>query len=68
MHESIYGYTVLDLVQHGICKCICHDKLCVAFQILDLGVIIHPGSYLRDIWNCMDSLVVSCAMISFYFQ
>ena len=38
------------------------------FQILDLGVAFHPGAYLRDIWNVMDSLVVSCALISFYFQ
>lgn len=37
-------------------------------QILDLGLIVHPGAYLRDIWNGMDSLVVSCALISFYFQ
>lgn len=37
-------------------------------KILDLGVVFHPGAYLRDIWNVMDSLVVSCALISFYFQ
>ena len=38
------------------------------FQILDLGVVFHPGAYLRDVWNVMDSLVVSCALVSFYFQ
>ncbi|XP_040575808.1 voltage-dependent calcium channel type A subunit alpha-1 isoform X2 [Lepeophtheirus salmonis] len=37
-------------------------------KILDLGACAHPGSYLRDIWNVLDSLVVSCALISFYFQ
>ena len=38
------------------------------FQILDLGLIMHSGSYLRDVWNVMDSLVVSCALVSIYFQ
>ena len=40
----------------------------VFFQILDLGLIFHPGAYLRDVWNFMDSTVVSCALISIYFQ
>merc|ERR1719507_2080225 len=31
-------------------------------------MFLHPGSYLRDVWNCMDILVVSCAILSFYFQ
>lgn len=37
-------------------------------QVIDLGVIAHPGSYLRDIWNLMDALVVICASISFVFD
>ena len=37
-------------------------------QVIDLGVIAHPGSYLRDIWNLMDALVVICAIISFVFD
>lgn len=39
-----------------------------AFQILDMGLIVHSGAYLRDVWNVMDALVVSCALISIYFQ
>ena len=31
----------------------------------DYGVILHPGSYLRELWNVMDMLVVSCAITSF---
>ena len=34
------------------------------FQILDYGLILHPGSYLRELWNAMDMLVVSCAITS----
>lgn len=38
------------------------------FQIIDLGVILHPGSYLREFWNVMDAVVVICAFMSFIFQ
>ena len=34
-------------------------------QILDYGLVLHPGSYLREMWNCMDLIVVSCAITSF---
>ena len=34
-------------------------------KIIDYGVILHPGSYLRELWNVMDMLVVSCAISSF---
>merc|ERR1719361_1076232 len=35
-------------------------------KMLDLGFVLHPGSYMRDFWNFMDITVVSCALISFY--
>ena len=35
------------------------------FQILDYGLVLHPGSYLREMWNAMDLIVVSCAITSF---
>ena len=38
------------------------------FQILDLGLVFHPGSYLRDTWNAMDAIVVTCAVTSIAFQ
>ena len=34
-------------------------------QVIDFGVILHPGSYLRELWNVMDMTVVSCAITSF---
>ncbi|XP_014668456.1 PREDICTED: voltage-dependent calcium channel type A subunit alpha-1-like [Priapulus caudatus] len=36
-------------------------------KIIDLGVILHPGSYCRDPWNLLDALVVICALVAFYF-
>lgn len=37
-------------------------------KIIDLGIILHPGSYLREFWNVMDAVVVICAAVSFGFD
>ncbi|XP_051167257.1 voltage-dependent calcium channel type A subunit alpha-1 isoform X5 [Leptopilina boulardi] len=37
-------------------------------KVIDLGVILHPGSYLREFWNVMDAIVVICAAVSFAFD
>jgi hypothetical protein len=37
-------------------------------KVVDLGVVLHPGSYLRDFWNLMDFVVVFCAVSSFLFE
>ncbi|CAO1437735.1 unnamed protein product [Diamesa serratosioi] len=38
------------------------------FKVVDLGIILHPGSYLREFWNIMDAVVVICAAVSFGFD
>lgn len=37
-------------------------------KIVDLGIILHPGSYLREFWNIMDAVVVICALVSMGFD
>lgn len=37
-------------------------------KVIDLGIILHPGSYLREFWNVMDAVVVICAAVSFGFD
>lgn len=37
-------------------------------KVVDLGIILHPGSYLREFWNIMDAVVVICAAVSFGFD
>lgn len=37
-------------------------------KVVDLGVILHPGSYLREFWNIMDAVVVGCAVVSIGFD
>lgn len=36
-------------------------------KVIDLGVMLHPGSYGRDFWNLLDAIVVICALIAFAF-
>lgn len=37
-------------------------------KVIDLGIVLHPGSYLREFWNVMDAVVVICACVSFGFD
>ncbi|XP_014666155.1 PREDICTED: voltage-dependent calcium channel type A subunit alpha-1-like [Priapulus caudatus] len=39
----------------------------VPLDVIDLGLILHPGAYCRDPWNLLDALVVMCALVAFYF-
>ncbi|CAF0744257.1 unnamed protein product [Brachionus calyciflorus] len=50
-----YGFTAVFTVE-------------MVLKIIDLGVILHPGSYFRDIWNFLDALVVICAIFAFSFS
>ncbi|RWS27414.1 voltage-dependent calcium channel type A subunit alpha-1-like protein [Leptotrombidium deliense] len=34
-------------------------------KIIDQGIILHPGSYCRDVWNILDAVVVICAIIGY---
>uniref|UniRef100_A0A8D9A768 Voltage-dependent L-type calcium channel subunit alpha n=1 Tax=Cacopsylla melanoneura TaxID=428564 RepID=A0A8D9A768_9HEMI len=40
----------------------------MVLKVLDLGVVLHPGSYLREFWNIMDAVVVICALVSIGFN
>ncbi|XP_067950470.1 voltage-dependent calcium channel type A subunit alpha-1-like [Watersipora subatra] len=37
-------------------------------KIIDLGVVLHPGAYMRDLWNILDATVVICAFVAFAFE
>lgn len=38
-----------------------------AFQMVVLGLFLHQGSYFRDLWNILDFIVVSGALVAFAF-
>ncbi|XP_071801996.1 voltage-dependent calcium channel type A subunit alpha-1-like isoform X9 [Asterias amurensis] len=37
----------------------------MTLKILDMGLLLHKGSYCRDLWNILDSVVVVCALVAF---
>uniref|UniRef100_A0A8C9N6S3 Voltage-dependent N-type calcium channel subunit alpha n=1 Tax=Serinus canaria TaxID=9135 RepID=A0A8C9N6S3_SERCA len=39
-----------------------------SLQMIDLGLLLHPGSYFRDLWNILDFIVVSGALVAFAFS
>jgi voltage-dependent calcium channel N type alpha-1B len=50
-----YGFTCVFTVE-------------LLLKVVDLGIILHPGSYLREFWNFMDAIVVGCAVVSIGFD
>nr|XP_021331853.1 voltage-dependent N-type calcium channel subunit alpha-1B isoform X8 [Danio rerio] len=40
----------------------------MVIKMVDLGLILHPGSYFRDLWNILDFIVVSGALVAFAFS
>uniref|UniRef100_A0A673JRH9 Voltage-dependent R-type calcium channel subunit alpha-1E-like n=1 Tax=Sinocyclocheilus rhinocerous TaxID=307959 RepID=A0A673JRH9_9TELE len=43
----------------------CQSILCHFTQMIDQGLILHDGSYFRDLWNILDFIVVVGALIAF---
>uniref|UniRef100_P56698-2 Isoform 2 of Probable voltage-dependent N-type calcium channel subunit alpha-1B n=1 Tax=Diplobatis ommata TaxID=1870830 RepID=P56698-2 len=39
----------------------------MVIKMINLGLILHPGSYFRDLWNILDFIVVSGALVAFAF-
>lgn len=65
-YSFYYNYNqVLDKFDHGFT---CVFAIEMILKIIDLGILLHPGSYLREFWNIMDAVVVLCAVFSFGFK
>ncbi|RLV71533.1 hypothetical protein DV515_00017352 [Chloebia gouldiae] len=39
----------------------------MVIKMVDLGLVLHQGSYFRDLWNILDFIVVSGALVAFAF-
>ncbi|XP_052128297.1 voltage-dependent calcium channel type A subunit alpha-1 isoform X23 [Frankliniella occidentalis] len=63
--EGSHRNDVLNVLDHVFTSVFAVEML---LKILDLGVILHPGSYLREFWNIMDAVVVICAGVSIGFD
>lgn len=55
LNKIDYGFTLVFTIE-------------TLLKVVDLGIILHPGSYLREFWNVMDAVVVICAAVSFGFN
>lgn len=44
------------------------SNTCFSLQMIDLGLLLHPGAYFRDLWNILDFIVVSGALVAFAFS
>ncbi|XP_071401812.1 calcium channel, voltage-dependent, N type, alpha 1B subunit, a, partial [Centroberyx affinis] len=40
----------------------------MVIKMVDLGLLLHPGGYFRDLWNILDFIVVSGALVAFAFS
>uniref|UniRef100_A0A8C5C9D1 Voltage-dependent N-type calcium channel subunit alpha n=1 Tax=Gadus morhua TaxID=8049 RepID=A0A8C5C9D1_GADMO len=40
----------------------------LVIKMVDLGILLHPGAYFRDLWNILDFVVVSGALVAFAFS
>lgn len=63
--EHCLRNTILDKFDYAFTSVFAVEML---LKIIDLGIILHPGSYLREIWNIMDAVVVICALVSMGFD
>jgi hypothetical protein len=59
------------MIYHAYCVSSFNNLIIVLIliggKVLDVGVIFHPGSYCRDLWNILDATVVVCALVAFAF-
>lgn len=49
-------------------KISCTLKYISSLKMIDLGLLLHPGAYFRDLWNILDFIVVSGALVAFAFS
>lgn len=57
-----------DLVLPLFSEMSCTLKCVFPPQMIDLGLLLHPGAYFRDLWNILDFIVVSGALVAFAFS
>ncbi|CAF0900785.1 unnamed protein product [Rotaria sordida] len=64
VHENSRRNLILNYLDYAFTGVFTVELL---LKIVDLGVVLHEGSYCRDIWNLLDALVVICALVAFGF-
>lgn len=65
VHENSERNGMLEMFDYAFTGVFALEMI---LKVIDLGVILHPGSYLREFWNIMDAVVVICATVSIGFD
>ncbi|XP_025830104.1 voltage-dependent calcium channel type A subunit alpha-1 isoform X9 [Agrilus planipennis] len=65
VNEKSFQNSILDQFDYAFTGVFAVEMF---LKIVDLGIILHPGSYLREFWNIMDAVVVICALVSMGFD
>lgn len=65
VNEQAFRNTILDKFDYAFTGVFAVEMF---LKIVDLGIILHPGAYLREFWNIMDAVVVICALVSIGFD
>lgn len=63
--ETNIRNVVLQYLDYGFTAVFATEMI---LKMFDLGIVCHPGSYFRDLWNALDFVVVSCALFSIAFS
>ncbi|XP_050506047.1 voltage-dependent calcium channel type A subunit alpha-1 isoform X9 [Diabrotica virgifera virgifera] len=63
--EDAFRNVILDKFDYAFTSVFAVEMF---LKVIDLGIILHPGSYLREVWNIMDAVVVICALVSMGFN
>ncbi|KAL5266763.1 hypothetical protein ACHWQZ_G003966 [Mnemiopsis leidyi] len=50
----------IEYLEYGVTVIFCLEMI---LRVIDLGFVIHPGSYLRDPWNVLDAVVVLVSIL-----
>ncbi|XP_030853656.1 voltage-dependent calcium channel type A subunit alpha-1 isoform X7 [Strongylocentrotus purpuratus] len=40
----------------------------MVLKIMDMGLLLHKGAYMRDLWNILDAIVVVCALFAYAYR
>ena len=58
VHDNIFQF--IEYLEYGVTVIFCLEMI---LRVIDLGFVIHPGSYLRDPWNVLDAVVVLVSIL-----
>ncbi|OAF65509.1 hypothetical protein A3Q56_06781, partial [Intoshia linei] len=64
VHSDSLRNDILDYIDYAFTIIFTIEMI---LKIIDRGLVLHPKSYLRDIWNILDAIVVICAIIALSF-